>query len=177
MMRYSLPAALLALATLASPLLAREVSVTSTPAGATVEIVNIGETKIKGGSVYKTNAIIDFRKRPEPYTLRFTLPEHEPVTRSYNFATDGETPISVTFDRVVDRKLFSITSEPAGADVVIGNKLVGTTPLRVELTFNRPDSRIPGPRSGRCEEAGQLSEQFVCNGERQLCAAVGDRPA
>lgn len=141
MIRKHLSLAFLVVASVASTGVARDVPISSTPSGALVEVTNIGDTRLKGGATYRTNVVVDFKRRAEPYTLKFSLPEHETIYRTYDYATDGEAPINVTLQRIVDRKTFNITSEPAGADVYVDGNMAGKTPLRVELTFRRSDSR------------------------------------
>ncbi|MFP4540217.1 MAG: TolB family protein [Opitutales bacterium] len=123
---------------------ARDVYFEVEPAGARLEIVNLGTTRISEGAVYTGPATIDFRRRSEPYIVEISAPGYESQRVSYDFGADrGRERYRVELAKLVETKVFALTSEPSGAAVYLGDRLLGETPTRTEIRFSRPTGTAP----------------------------------
>lgn len=108
---------------------ATPVSVTSTPAGATVTI---------GGKVIgNTPTQYQVENATKPVDVNFSLAGHFPESLTYVAGPKPE-PIVATLAPMTLAKSFEIVSEPAGAAVTLDGRAVGTTPVTVPVTFTRP---------------------------------------
>lgn len=121
---------------------AADVTFNSTPSGATIQIVNVDNTRMKGRRFDNvTPAEIGLRSQRELYYLRFSKPGYESVTISVAHNMPRPRVVNVTLPPLSATEPISFETTPAGATLKIDGKTVGTTPLTTEVTFNRRDSR------------------------------------
>lgn len=121
----------------------RDITIETVPEGAKVEIVNLGNTRIRQGAVYYGPAEIDVARRTEPYQLEISAPGYSTERFEYNYNTNRDRYFRIVLAKLTERKVFSLSSEPAGASVSVGGRSVGVTPLDVELEFTRNGKDAP----------------------------------
>lgn len=63
-------------------------------------------------------------------------PNHEPATRTLELGAGGAADVTLTLAPA--RLKLSVASDPAGADVLLGDKLLGVTPLETMLAITTP---------------------------------------
>lgn len=131
---------------LASPSVrAQTVNVTSDPPGATVEIINVGKTRVRTDTVFRAPRQIELPRRAEAYVFRFTLPDHETKEVPVQLTDRTAKSVHASLARLRQERTYEVTSEPAGAEVLLNGTPVGTTPLRVPVGFQRYRGDQPWP--------------------------------
>lgn len=95
--------------------------VTSTPAGATVTL----DGTAKGVTPLTLTGL-----KPRNYDMVVSLNGYAPITRSVDLSDDTQT--TQDFSLVQAFGKLTITSDPSGAQVIVGGTAYGTTPLNVD---------------------------------------------
>lgn len=105
------------------------VPVTSNPAGATVTV--------NGRPVGATPTQLQAEDN-KPVEVYFSLNGYFPETLTYTPQGGTPAPISAQLEPSRLAKSYEITTQPAGANVALDGKPVGTTPVTVPVVFVRP---------------------------------------
>jgi len=129
--------------------LAKTYDFSSNPDGATVTIdgQQVGTTPATGVRVVYTR---DSKSRPwQNKTLVMSKPNYQSESVVLGSATVSVPPVELTLlkeDRVYS--ILASTSEGAelNADVALNGTVVGQTPLKLPITFQRPDKSSPWPK-------------------------------
>jgi hypothetical protein len=129
---------------LASVATARDVIFQSDPPGATV-VVQKGHPRLVGTRI-TTPGSLTLRSHREAYVFEFSLPgyETERISHMYQYERDATT-LRVSLKQLVLERTFQIATEPAGVEVMAGTRVLGVTPLQVNLRFERRTADYPWP--------------------------------
>lgn len=123
--------------------------VASTPAGANVLLdgQNVGTTPSSGVNVVYSRD--SKRAAYKPHTLTVSKTDYESESIQLTESTDNVPAFTLTLlkdDRVYAFSATTTDGQELNADVTLGGKVVGQTPLKLPLTFRRSNKNNPWPK-------------------------------
>jgi len=106
-------------------------------------------SNVTGATVMLDNGVsstapadLQLQAREQPYLITVTKEGFEARTVEYKTGSPEKT-VHVTLSPLVTSKSFTLTSQPEGATVTLGNRQLGRTPCTVDLNFRRSSSKKP----------------------------------
>lgn len=118
------------------------------------------EVSVDGASVGRSPCFVSHLSAGDRHVVRLTKNGYQPKSVTVNF--EGRTPYVCSETLVLDSGLINLVTDPAGAEVMLNGRVVGTTPLE--------DISVP---------KGTSIVKFTCAGfqteTRQIRVAAGDR--
>ncbi len=107
-----------------------DLSITSDPPGATIFV----DDKEKG----KTDTLITLEKRKDPYVIRVELDGYDTEESKFYSRLESRL-VEFKLIKINTTKSYALDTDPDGAEVFLNGDNVGSTPLSIDIEFNRSD--------------------------------------